>query len=103
MKLIKGFKTKDLRNFEKVNGSILDMFDVTTDNLVRLVQLGNGMCSEDEACDLIDEYMQEGENDYISGLMEIFRGLQLMGKLPKKVSLNQLEAKLHKEMENMTL
>lgn len=62
--LFKYFILKNIRNYERAyNVSILDFFkELDFGNLAVLVSLGNNMCSEKEAFEIIDDYLKSGKN-----------------------------------------
>lgn len=71
--LIRNFYLKDIKEYEDATGnSILSFFDkVTFSNIIELIMLGN-KCSETQACNILDDYMAEKEeNTMVSAMLEI--------------------------------
>ena len=59
-RLVLSFKPKNVRAFEKENGPITDNLDATVDKLTKLVQAGNGNCSEETADSILESFLDNG-------------------------------------------
>ena len=68
------FKPKTIRKFEKEHGPITDNLDINMDNLVWLVQAGNGGCDEDMAEDILETFFDSG-GDVIEALVQVVESL----------------------------
>lgn len=62
MKLVKSFNLKDIREYEYTNDrNVLDLFkSFKICNLLELIIIGNNMCSEDDAINKLDTYLENG-------------------------------------------
>ena len=59
--LIKHFYLKDIKKYEDETGNnILNFFnDIRFSYIIDLVRLGNNYCSEEQACNILDEYLEK--------------------------------------------
>lgn len=69
--LIRRFYVKDIREYEDNNNkNILEIFNhVNFSEIIDLISLGNGKCSEEEAGDLLDKYLED--KDIVDAMIEI--------------------------------
>lgn len=71
--LVKRFNLREIKEYEEDTGtSILDLFnDVLGDNsLIELIKLGNKNCDDRRASDILDLYLESG-NNYSQAFLEI--------------------------------
>lgn len=75
--LIKHFYLKDIKKYEDETGNnILNFFnDIRFSYIIDLVRLGNNYCSEEQACNILDEYLENESNSIISAMLEIKESL----------------------------
>lgn len=75
--LIKHFYLKDIKKYEDETGNnILNFFnDIRFSYIIDLVRLGNNYCSEEQACNILDEYLESESNSIVSAVLEIKESL----------------------------
>lgn len=75
--LIKHFYLKDIKKYEDETGNnILNFFnDIRFSYIIDLVRLGNNYCSEEQACNILDEYLENESNSIVSAMLEIKESL----------------------------
>lgn len=75
--LIKHFYLKDIKKYEDETGNnILNFFnDIRFSYIIDLVRLGNNYCSEEQACNILDEYLENESNSIVSAVLEIKESL----------------------------
>lgn len=75
--LIKHFYLKDIKKYEDETGNnILNFFnDIKFSYIIDLVRLGNNYCSEEQACNILDEYLENESNSIVSAMLEIKESL----------------------------
>lgn len=58
--LVKRFYLKDIKKYEEENNVNLMTFfeDIKLSNVLELIKLGNGWCSDEEAANLLDRYLE---------------------------------------------
>lgn len=83
------FKPKTIRKFEKEHGPIMDNLDINMDNLVWLVQAGNGGCDEDMAEDILETFFDSG-GDVIEALVQVVESLTRGGFLPRDLGMGKV-------------
>lgn len=73
--LIRRFRIKDIREFEDDNNAnILKYFDtLKIEQIISLVSLGNGRCSEEEASEILDKYLEN--HTFMDAVLEIKEAL----------------------------
>lgn len=71
--LVRNFYLKDIKKYEDDTGkNILSFFnDIKFSNLIDLIRLGNGNCSEKQACDMLEKYLAQDNNTIVSVMLEI--------------------------------
>ena len=71
--LVNNFYLKDIKKYEDETGNnILSFFnDIKFSNIIDLIRLGNGNCSEKQACDMLDKYLENESNSIVSVMLEI--------------------------------
>lgn len=71
--LVRNYNLIDIKEYEAVNCvNILDIFNsMSVNGLIDLIKLGNGKCNDKEACDKLDEYLENEENSLITAFIEI--------------------------------
>ena len=71
--LVKNFYLKDIKKYEDETGkNILSFFDdIKFSNMIDLIRLGNGNCSEEQACDMLDKYLANESNSIVSAMLDI--------------------------------
>lgn len=79
--LIKHFYLKDIKKYEDDTGNnILSFFeDIKFSNIIDLIRLGNSNCSEEQACDILENYLDDENNTLMSLMLEIKENLLGMG------------------------
>lgn len=79
--LIRNFYLSDIKKYEdKTGNNILSFFnDIKFSNIIDLIKLGNGNCSEEEASEILDNYLKEKENTTLSAILEIKEALLGIG------------------------
>lgn len=75
--LIKHFYLKDIKKYEDETGNnILNFFnDIRFSYIIDLVRLGNNYCSEEQACNILDKYLENESNSIVSAMLEIKESL----------------------------
>lgn len=70
--LVRNYNLLDIKNYEQETGnSILAFFDdIKVSNMLDLIKLGNGNCSEEKASQLLDNYL-EHEGTLVDAMLEI--------------------------------
>lgn len=91
-RLALSFKPKNVRTFEKENGPITDNLDATVDKLTKLVQAGNGNCSEETADSILESFLDNG-GDIIEGIVQVIEALQRGGFLPRDLAIASIMRK----------
>ena len=71
--LVKNFYLKDIKKYEDETGNnILSFFDdIKFSNMIDLIRLGNGNCSEEQACNMLDKYLENESNSIVSAMLVI--------------------------------
>lgn len=67
-KLVKFFTSKDITKWERsANGSDFRelLTTPTTSNIIELIKIGNSSCNDDDAFDILDNYLNEEEDNNI--------------------------------------
>lgn len=98
-RLALSFKPKNVRAFEKENGPITDNLDATVDKLTKLVQAGNGNCSEETADSILESFLDNG-GDIIEGIVQVIEALQRGGFLPRDLAIASI---MRKQMKSQMM
>lgn len=80
MKIIKNFNLIDIKRYEdETSNNILSFFDdIRFSNIIELVRLGNGNCSEEKASELLDDYLST-DKTLLDAVLEIKESLLGIG------------------------
>ena len=75
--LFKNFYLKDIKKYEDETGNnILSFFnDIKFSNIIDLIRLGNNNCSEEQASEILDEYLAQDNHTILSVMLEIKENL----------------------------
>lgn len=75
--LVKNFYLKDIKKYEDETGNnILSFFnDIKFSNMIDLIRLGNNNCSEEQASEILEDYLAQDNNTIISVMLEIKENL----------------------------
>ena len=75
--LFKNFYLKDIKKYEDETGNnILSFFnDIKFSNMIDLIRLGNNNCSEEQASEILDEYLAQDNHTILSVMLEIKENL----------------------------
>ena len=77
MRLIGDIKLKDIRNYERYNSiSILEKLqDRSISTIIDMIMLSNNIENREDACSLLDKYLEDEENTIDSAIKEIVDNL----------------------------
>lgn len=75
--LVKNFYLKDIKKYEDETGNnILSFFnDIKFSNIIDLIRLGNNNCSEEQASEILEDYLAQDNNTILSVMLEIKENL----------------------------
>lgn len=78
--IVRSFNLRDIKNYEyKTGNNILSFFDdIKFSNIIDLISLGNGLCSEERAAEILDKYLADG-GTYVDAVLEIKEALLGVG------------------------
>ena len=90
------------KQFKKEFMDFIDVGNLSIEKMLILIQMGNGMCSEEEAGEKLDNYLSDENN----GLVDAY--LQLLDEVDRDVhilkgtgiSIESLKEELYKKVEN---
>lgn len=71
--LVRNFYLRDIKNYEDETGNnILSFFnDIKFSNIIDLIILGNGNCSEEKASEILDNYLEKENSSLIEVMLKI--------------------------------
>lgn len=75
--LVKNFYLKDIKKYEDETGNnILSFFnDIKFSNMIDLIRLGNNNCSEEQASEILEDYLAQDNHTILSVMLEIKENL----------------------------
>lgn len=83
------FKPKNVKVYEKEHGSILENISMDINNITELIRVGNGMCTEEVADDMLETFFDNG-GDILEAIVQIVEALQNQGFIPRDIALGKV-------------